>query len=400
MLTTSFPRHDGDLAGAFVLGFARAIADAGHEVTVLAPEPRAGSPPSWPGVSLRWVAYLRPRRLQRTFYGAGVPDNLARDPRAWLGVAPFVLALRRAAARELAGCDALVSHWAAPCALVAGAVARGRPHLAVLHSADVHALARLPGGRRLARRALAGASSIRFVAPHHREAVLAMLPVEQRSAACARSHVEPMGVDPPALPDRAAARRALGVEGRAWLMLARLVPIKGVDVALRALAGRRDEELLVAGDGPELEPLRRLARAVGARARFVGVATGVDKARLLAAADALLVPSRHARGGRTEGAPVAALEAMAAGVPVVASRVGGLSSLVEHGATGMLVAPDDPGALRAAIDALAGDERLRRRLGEAGVRASQPRLWSAQAPRILAALGAEERPAPRATFGP
>src|SRR5687768_12606658 len=94
LLTTSFPRFEGGIAGQFVLGFARALAARGHELSVLAPEPHERlTLPTWPGVRLRWLGYLRPRTLQRTFYGAGVPDNLRRDPRAWLGLLPFSAAL-------------------------------------------------------------------------------------------------------------------------------------------------------------------------------------------------------------------------------------------------------------------------------------------------------------------
>src|SRR5712671_261102 len=66
MLTTSFPRFEHDSAGTFVLGMARALAARGHEVEVLAPEPREAAPvPSWPGVWVEYVPYLRPRALQR-----------------------------------------------------------------------------------------------------------------------------------------------------------------------------------------------------------------------------------------------------------------------------------------------------------------------------------------------
>ena len=66
LLTTSFPRDDKDIAGHFVLGFARALADRGHTLEVLAPEPTRGAGPAqWPGVQVHWVPYLRPRGLQR-----------------------------------------------------------------------------------------------------------------------------------------------------------------------------------------------------------------------------------------------------------------------------------------------------------------------------------------------
>src|SRR6266571_366989 len=121
LLTTSFPRTPHDSAGGFVLGFARALIERGTNVEVLAPEPREGiANIHEPGLEVRHVRYLWPRSFQHTFYGAGVPDNLRRNPLAWLGLVPFTLALARQARAATEHWDAIVSHWALPCALVAG----------------------------------------------------------------------------------------------------------------------------------------------------------------------------------------------------------------------------------------------------------------------------------------
>jgi glycosyltransferase involved in cell wall biosynthesis len=150
------------------------------------------------------------------------------------------------------------------------------------------------------------------------------------------------------------------------LVVSRLAPEKGVDVAIEAcrLAG---VALVVAGDGPEREALEALARSGESRGagggtappvRFAGHVEDAELARLRGGAAVALVPSRS---GETFG--LAAAEAMAAGLPVAASRVGALPELVEDAA---LVAPGDPGALAAALARLAGDsaagERARERV--------------------------------------
>jgi glycosyltransferase involved in cell wall biosynthesis len=134
----------------------------------------------------------------------------------------------------------------------------------------------------------------------------------------------------------------------------RLVALKGVDVLLRAAASLPNLRVEVVGDGPE----RARLESIGRRARFLGWQTGLDD--LLAGWDLFALPSREEAFG------IAALEAMAASLPVVATRVGGLPELVEDGLTGLLVPPDDPAALAAAIARLAADSALRARLGEAG----------------------------------
>jgi glycosyltransferase involved in cell wall biosynthesis len=144
------------------------------------------------------------------------------------------------------------------------------------------------------------------------------------------------------------------------LLVSRLAPEKGIDVAIDAcrIAG---VPLVVAGDGPEMGALRAYARArAGHDVRFVGHVDDAELERLRRGAALAIVPSRSA-----ETFGMAAAEAMAAGVPVVASRVGALPELVEERA---LVEPGDPGALAQAIGRLWGDtaagERGRARVGE------------------------------------
>jgi glycosyltransferase involved in cell wall biosynthesis len=123
------------------------------------------------------------------------------------------------------------------------------------------------------------------------------------------------------------------------------VPVKGVDVALAAMHRvAAPARLVIAGDGPERASLA--AHAALARAELLGEVDTTRRDRLLSAASLVVVPSRVLANGRTEGTPLAALEAMAAGVPVVASAVGGLCALT----SATLVPPDDPDALATAID--------------------------------------------------
>ena len=140
---------------------------------------------------------------------------------------------------------------------------------------------------------------------------------------------------------------------------------KGYDVllaaAVQAMATRPDLLFLSVGQGrlaSEMEE-RRGALGLGDRFRFLGFRDDVHS--LLAAADVFCLASRN------EGLPVALMEAYAVGVPVVATRVGGLPEVVEDGGSGLLVDPEDPDALAQAIVTLAGDEPRRRQLGQRAV---------------------------------
>lgn len=389
LLTTSYPRHDADVAGSFVLGFARALAQQGHEVEVLAPEPAEdgdGTPPGVPGVFVQHVPYLRPRSLQRTFYGAGVPDNLRADPRAWLGPVPFVAALTRAVLQRRAGWDALVSHWALPCGLVAGALRGARRHTCVLHSADVHLLATMPGGAAAASALTERSDALWFVSEAGRRRFLDRLPAAAVPAAIARSLVQPMGIDvPPFSSDearRARSRARLGLGRFTLLTIARLVPVKGLAQAIEALGHRDDLEWLIAGDGPELAALAELAARSRIHVRLLGSVTGTDKHALLEAADAFVLPSRVLPSGRTEGVPIALLEAMASGTPVIASLVGGVGEWLTPGVTGLSFDPRQPRQLERAVDALADSPGAARALADrARARVSGLR-WSPLSPTV------------------
>jgi glycosyltransferase involved in cell wall biosynthesis len=353
LLTTSFPRYAGDVAGNFVQGFARALTQRGHHVDVLAPEPSEPHADSGePGIHVHHVPYARPRALQRTFYGAGVPDNLARDPLAWLGLAPFCASLVRSTLRQRAHWDAVISHWAVPCALTAGALRGDRPHIAVLHSADIHVLSRLPARTQLAAAIARGADVLWFVSDAQRQRFCALLP---RSVRPRRMLVCPMGIDTPShavfdADTRAAFRRSHQLQGFCVLLLGRHVSIKGYDVALRAAARGGDITLLIAGDGPMRASWMRQAREHNVRVRWLGTVHGAAKQRWLHAADAFALPSRQLASGRSEGLPCALLEALACGLPSVASDLPGIRELQRTCAPSLqLVPPDDPGALHNAL---------------------------------------------------
>jgi glycosyltransferase involved in cell wall biosynthesis len=169
-----------------------------------------------------------------------------------------------------------------------------------------------------------------------------------------------------AMGERAAVRAELGLspEDVAVGVVARLEPPKGVEVFIRAVAqipATVPVRALLVGDGSLEGRLRTLAKELGVsehRLRFLGLRHDIP--RLLSAFDLFVLPSHW------EGLPGAIMEAMCAGLPVVASRVGGIPELVQEGLTGHLVPPGDPDALVHAILYLAQNPTARIRMGEAG----------------------------------
>lgn len=160
------------------------------------------------------------------------------------------------------------------------------------------------------------------------------------------------------------ARRELGIAANARVIgvLSRLRAEKGVDVLLAAVDRLRTAgvQVVIAGSGPEEQALRAVARRGRTPVHLLGHTN--DVALWLKVADVVAMPSRR------DAFPRAALETMAAGRPLVGSRVGGLADAIDDGVSGILVPPEDPSALAAALDRVLGDRQIGRAMGEAARR--------------------------------
>jgi glycosyltransferase involved in cell wall biosynthesis len=281
--------------------------------------------------------------------------NLRAQP--WRIVeAPFlVLAMLVAAwraARETRP-DVVHAHWLLPAGLVAVVLrtARRIPFVLTVHGADAYVLRGLPA-RVLRRVVLQRASA---VVPVSRD-IATRLELPPEAAI-------PMGVDANAI------RRELGARapepGRV-LFVGRLAEKKGVDVLIDALRAAPAACVYIGGDGPlrdDLEAQAKDAELLADRVVFLGQ-IGHDRViEELARAAVFVIPSKVAADGDQEGTPVVLAEAMAAGVPVLASALGGLADHVIDGETGVLVPPDDAHALGAALQRMLADPAATEALG-------------------------------------
>jgi glycosyltransferase involved in cell wall biosynthesis len=148
--------------------------------------------------------------------------------------------------------------------------------------------------------------------------------------------------------DCSALRAGLGLHGPVWLTVGNLVELKGVNIAIEALAQVADATLLIAGEGPQGHELRQLAErlGLGSRVRFLGAIPHAELCNYYNVADALVHPSSR------EGMPNAVLEAIACGTPVVATPVGGIPELITSPEAGELMRERSPEALVQAWSAL------------------------------------------------
>ena len=194
---------------------------------------------------------------------------------------------------------------------------------------------------------------------------------------------------------RAAAKDLLELGPEPLLLyVGRLQPIKGLETLLDAMARLPEATLLIIG-GDQDEPdnghgsgLREQVRALGLsrRVRFLGAQPQRRLRLFYAAADATVMPSYYESFG------MVALEAMACGSPVVASRVGGLTTTIQDGVTGYLVPEGDPAALADRVASLLADDEARARMSREATRWANEHRWPCVAEKICE-LYATLRPA-------
>ncbi len=229
--------------------------------------------------------------------------------------------------------------------------------------------------RRLAMRRAAGRLVDAFVAVSQPTADVAS---ERRECRSGRLHVVPNGIDLRRFgPDgdaRRAIRRELGIPDDAFAVgtVGRLWPEKGHAYLISSLASVLGESfhLVITGEGPERDNLTRQVAELARPGSVHLTGNRRDVPKVLAALDVFVLTSK------SEGLPLVIPEAMAAGLPVVATRVGGIPQVVEEGVTGFMVAYGDEDALRGRLVALDGDRQLAGRLGTMGRERSLDRYSS------------------------
>lgn len=372
--TSTFPVALSEGGPRFVFDLAKSLTAYGT-VEVLAPHaPGAEHTETWDSVRIRRFRYFWPTRIQRLAYGGGMRENMRAS---WLAVlqVPFLLAIQVWTVWRLTRrgqVDVVNSHWLVPQGLTT-ALARGRRapfrHVLHVHAADVYLLAKLPFGGQIARFVLARSDAVLADGSHVRDALddLAGFP--------SGAVLQPMGawveqfqadVEPLATKLRPGHLAFVG----------RLVEKKGVVHLIRAMAAVREHApqlgLLIIGDGPLRSDLEAEVRRLGLTdvVEFAGARSHDEVVRYLGQAGLAVVPSIIDSRGETEGMPTVVVEMMAAGLPVVGSRVNGIPDVIEHGKNGWLAEPGNPADLA---------EKILTGLADSKAGASEAALASARA---------------------
>jgi L-malate glycosyltransferase len=388
ILSSSFPSSRDDQTCGYVREFARHLA-LEFDVEVLVPADANAIDTDRDSFRLKRSKSFLPQRIDPLQAGRDlnqlVSGNIFIKVFTVISLFSFFINALKLARRA----DVICSHWMLPCGLMGAILGRlfHKPHIVIEHSGALHLLMRMPIGHRLASFIVRHSHRTITVSSDLKNKLIGLCP-----EAKGKTEVIAMGISFAGLNQEIAdelvnedrqssckidcrtlsqnqelsahhnSKTTKAISENKILFIGRLIEIKGVEVLLKALAILPDVQLFVAGDGEQRMMLERLAEKLNVKVVFLGHAGEIEKAQLLASSAMVVIPSLVLPDGRTEGMPVVAVEALAAGLPVIASSVGGLSEIIIDGQNGLLFDTGNHLMLTDKIRLLLNDKELCARL--------------------------------------
>jgi len=368
-LVTAFPRDERDIIAPWLVELIKRQRAAGHDAQVFTAAYHGSGDHLFAGIPVHRFRYFF-ARWEALTHDESAADRMQRSLLYRLMPAPFVVAGMFAAWRlcRREGFDVVHVHWPVPLALWGWAAraarrARRTPVVLTFYGIELRWVKRsLPFLKGFVRWMCRWADRVVAISSETAREIreLVDVPVE------VIPYTTPF---PP--PPNATARNLASGDGRRLtiLFVGRLVELKGLAYLIEAvgrLGGRVPARIVAIGIGPQRDRLEALARDRKVGVDFRNKVPDAELHQAFLTSDVLVLPSIIDARGDTEGLGVVLLDAMSYGIPAIASRVGGIPDIIEDGVSGLLVPPADPQALANAIERVAGDPALAKRLADAG----------------------------------
>lgn len=387
LLTSSYPSDSDVVSRTFMSDFTSSIASELIHFYVVCPH-RHGLPyqETKEHITIIRFPYWFSSSGQRISSGAGIAASVNSNPLVLLQMIPFcicqfLVALRIIRDNEI---HLIHSHWIIPQGFI-GALLRlitRIPHVNSIHGTDIH----LIHANRFLFSVLSLFSRCIDCFTTNSSYTFRLLQ-DILSGQKVRSLIIPMGISPYEYPDR---KLTNSLRKNQVLFVGRLIALKGVRILIssmkRVIEKYPDSCLVIIGDGPDRSSLEELCfrKKMSQNIRFIG---GADKKTLFSYyqnSAIFVLPSIMLYNGQTEGLGVVLLEAMASGLPVIGSNVGGIPDIISHEVNGLLVSPGDPDALADAIIRILTDPDLASQISEEGRKTVLAKFsWSVIADRFI-----------------
>jgi glycosyltransferase involved in cell wall biosynthesis len=365
-LVTAFPRDERDIIAPWLVELIKRQRAAGHDAQVFTAAYHGSGDHLFAGIPVHRFRYFF-ARWEALTHDESAADRMQRSLLYRLMPGPYVIAgmfaVWRLCRRERY--DVIHVHWPVPLALWGWAARRARRTAVVLtfYGIELRWVKRsLPFLKGFVRRICRWADRVVAISSETAREIRQLVDVP----------VEVIPYTTPFPPPRNAAARTLASgDGRRLtiLFVGRLVELKGLAYLIEAvgrLGGRVPARIVAIGIGPQRDRLEALARDRKVDVDFRNKVPDAELHQAFLTSDVLVLPSIIDARGDTEGLGVVLLDAMSYGIPAIASRVGGIPDIIQDGVSGLLVPPADPLALANAIERVAGDPALAKRLADAG----------------------------------
>lgn len=379
-LTSSFPRFKNDSASIFLQYLAESIDSDIFDIHILSPDDQyVDDSLASANIFLHYFSYFLPRRAQKLAYGSGILPNLKENPLLFAQVPFFLFGQFISAFRLVKKIKPVLihAHWVFPQGTIASLIGKltNIPVIITAHGGDAFALQ----GSVLTR--------IKYWSLKN-----CSLWTSNTSATAdafwgdvSLPKLIPMGVDCQKFSSGNAEilRASLAQDQLLILFVGRLVEKKGVKDLITAYSlltkeQRNQTHIWIVGDGSERKSLEIQSQSLQLtdKVSFLGKLPNVQLPDYYAAADIFVAPSIIDSAGDTEGQGVTLVEAMASGTAIISTDTGGISEVVEHEHSGILVAPQSPLELKSAMIQLLDDRKLREQIAEQGKQSAEKYAWS------------------------
>ena len=353
---STFPRYENDTEPRFILDYAKEMSEY-YDVTVLVPAaPGAKTKEVLEGVPVERFHYFPIHKYETLCYpGAIVPRIKEKKIRIFL-VLPLFLSLYFRVKKDIGRYDIVHAHWLIPQGIIQSFI-KDKPYFVTGHGGDVTSLnTRLL--KLLKRKCIKNAKAVTVVSSELKERVEKLCPNY-------KAEIIPMGCDVELFSaDNRVDNFFSQGDKKVVLFVGRLAEKKGVTYLIEAMRQVQGAVLIIVGKGDREEELRRQAKGLEDKVLFVGSRTHEELSVIYASADILVAPSITAKDGDKEGFPLTIIEAMASGLPVIASRTGGVTDGLIDEVNGLLVEEKDAAQIAVLINRLLQDGELRKTLAK------------------------------------